>query len=131
MVNSRATRLTRADLAGALHDIASSDRSVAIVLAACEAWESGYVASLLARAEELTQHDAVDAYVSPREQALAAIDRAIRHENPFLRVHRAGVHPSDEAVDAMVAVLHQQAHFHDVAAELERRSIRRTPPPGA
>jgi hypothetical protein len=103
MDDQRPARLTRADLALALHEAAASDGNVARVLTACEAWESGYVASLLSRAEELSADD--HRLGSPRDRALSAIDTAIRHDNPFLRVHRSGVQPTDEAVDAMLAGL--------------------------
>ncbi len=126
MDSLRTARLTRADLAAALEEAATSDPNVARVLAACEAWEAGYLASLMTRAEEMVAHD--DQPGSPHERALSVIDRAIRHDNPFLRVHRSGVQPTVEAVEAMLAMLHQQASFHDVAAELERRAMRRTAP---
>ncbi|MFZ4719826.1 MAG: hypothetical protein ACOYMR_10395 [Ilumatobacteraceae bacterium] len=122
--------MSRAELAGALADLAESDRTVAKVLAASEAWETGYVAGLLSRAEELVSHDPPGAFDSVREQALTAIDRSIRHDNPFLRVHQSGIEPTAEQVDAIVGFLHQQAKFHDVAADLERRTAPRTPPPG-
>ena len=127
MDSLRSARLTRADLAVALEEAARADTNVARVLAACEAWEAGYITSLMARAEELCAHD--DRPESPHERALAAIDAAIRHDNPFLRVHRSGVQPSDEAVEAMLSMLHEQTQFHEAAVDLERRAMRRIAPP--
>jgi hypothetical protein len=123
----RTARLTRADLATALEEAALGDASVARVLTACEAWEAGYVASLMTRAEALSAHD--DAPGSPGDHALSAIDRAIRHDNPFLRVTRSGVQPTPEAVGAMLSMLREQRLFHEATAELERRSMRRLAPP--
>lgn len=126
----RVMGLTRGELASALAELAESDRAVAKVLAASEAWESGYVATLLSRAEALAGADGHDPELRPSEQALNAIDHAIRQDNPFLRVHRSGVEPTAEQVEAIVQFLHQQARFHDVAADLERRTAKRTAPPG-
>jgi len=119
--------VTRADLAAALDDIAHTDRNVARTLTVCEAWEPGYVAALLQRAEVLAQHDPTDGS-SLRERALGAIDRAIRTDNPFQRVTSSGVQPTPEAIDDILAMLRQQARFHQSAGELERRTIGRTPP---
>lgn len=127
MFQQSTSLVTRADLATALDDVAHADRNVARVLTACEAWEPGYVAALLQRAEMLSQHDPVsDAGL--RERALSAIDRAIRNDNPFQKVARSGVEPSDEAIEQVLAMLHQQSRFHETAGELERRSAGRTPP---
>ncbi|MEN9645394.1 MAG: hypothetical protein RL238_2063 [Actinomycetota bacterium] len=119
--------VTRADLAAALDDIAHADRNVARALTVCEAWEPGYVAALVQRAELLAQHDA-DNDAALRDRALSAIDRAIRTDNPFQRVTRSGVQPTDEAIDDILAILRQQARFHRSAGDLERRTIGRTPP---
>jgi hypothetical protein len=127
MDSLRSARLTRADLAVALEEAARADLSVARVLTACEAWEAGYITTLMARAEELCANG--DQPGSPSERALTAIDSAIRHDNPFLRVHRSGVQPSDEAVDAMLSMLHEQTLFHEASADLERRAMRRVAPP--
>jgi hypothetical protein len=127
MLQHSTSLVTRADLAAALDDIAHADRNVARALAAAEAWEPGYVAALVQRAEVLAQHDpASDA--SLRERALSAIDRAIRTDNPFQRVSRSGVQPTDDAIEQILAMLHQQARFHDSASDLERRTANRTPP---
>ena len=127
MDSLRSARLTRADLAVALEEAARADPNVARVLTACEAWEAGSVTKLMARAEELCAHD--DRPESPYDRALAAIDTAIRHDNPFLRVHRSGVQPSDDAVEAMLSMLHEQTVFHEAAVDLERRTLRRVAPP--
>lgn len=127
MDSLRSARLTRADLAVALEEAARADANVARVLTACEAWEAGYITSLMARAEALSASD--DGFTSPGDRALAAIDTAIRHDNPFLRVHNSGVQPSDDAVEAMMKMLHEQTLFHEAAADLERRAMRRLPPP--
>lgn len=119
--------VTRADLAAALDDIAHADRGVARTLTVCEAWEPGYVAALLQRAEHLAQHDP-DVAVPLRDRALGAIDRAIRIDNPFQRVTQSGVQPTDEAVEDILAMLRQQARFHGSAGDLERRTIGRMPP---
>ena len=85
--------ITRADLAAALVDLARADRNVAMVLAVCEAWEPGYVAVLLARAETLAGRDHRTGPVGPsvHDRSLSAIDRCIRHDNPFQRVQHSGV----------------------------------------
>ena len=119
--------VTRADLAAALDDLAHADRNVARTLTVCEAWEPGYVAALVQRAEVLAQHDPAGE-TSLRERAFSAIDRALRTDNPFQRVTKAGVQPSDEAIDDILAMLRQQARFHQSAGNLERRTIGRTPP---
>ena len=124
-----APQITRADLAAALADIAASDINVAKALAACEAWEVGYVASLLSRAEHLAANDPDDVYATLRERALSAIDRSIRLDNPFLRVQSSGVVPTPEATDALLEMLRQQAKFHGVTTELERRGLPRMAPP--
>ena len=126
MVQQSTSLVTRADLAAALDDIAHADRNVARALTACEAWEPGYVAALLQRAEVLAQHDPITDG-SLRERALAAIDRAIRTENPFLKLTRSGVQPSDDAIEQILSMLHQQARFHESAGELERRTAGRMP----
>jgi hypothetical protein len=120
--------ITRADLAGALVDLARAERNVAMVLAVCEAWEPGYVASLLARAETLAARDHRAGPVEPsvHERSLSAIDRCIRHDNPFQRVHQSGVLASTQTVDALIDLLDRQAKFHDIAGELERRLSPRT-----
>ena len=128
MEHVRAVRLSRSDLAGSLFELAASDLSVARVLTACEAWETGYVAGLLTRAEELSHHDPDDITESPGERALSAIDRAIRQDNPFLRVHKSGVQVSSEAITAMLDMLQIQSTFHEVAGHLERRTAPRTAP---
>lgn len=129
MERLHAARLTRADLAGSLFELAASDLAVARVLTACEAWETGYVAGLLTRAEALGNHDVDDITTSDQERALSAIDRAIRQDNPFLRVHKSGVQVSSEAIDAMLDMLQSQSVFHEVAGDLERRTTKRTAPP--
>ncbi len=126
MVQQSTALVTRADLAAALDDIAHADRNVARALTACEAWEPGYVAALLQRAEVLAQHDPVSD-TSLRERALVAIDRAIRTDNPFLKVDRSGVDPSDDSIEQILSMLHQQARFHESAGDLERRTVGRTP----
>ncbi len=129
MENLRARRISRADLAGALFELAAADLAVARVLTACEAWETGYVATLLSRAEELSRHDPDGTTDSTEERSLAAIDRAIRHDNPFLRVHRSGVQVTSEAINAMLDLLQQQSVFHGTAGDLERRTALRTARP--
>jgi hypothetical protein len=129
MEHLRAARLTRAELAGSLFDLAVADPAVARALTACEAWETGYVAMLLTRAEASSRHDVDDLTTSPRERALTAIDRAIRHDNPFLRVHQSGVQVTSDAIDAMLTMLQTQSVFHEVAGDLERRTTQRTAPP--
>ena len=129
MEHVRAMRLSRADLAESLFELAAADLSVARVLTACEAWEAGYVAGVLIRAEELSRHDPDDTTDSARERALSALARAIRHDNPFLRVHKSGVDVSSEAIMAMLDMLEMQSTFHERAGDLERRTALRTPPP--
>jgi hypothetical protein len=128
-MNDEPADITRADLAAALADLAESDSTVAKVLAACEAWEVGYMSGLFTRAEVLASNDPQGAYTSISERALSAIDRAIRLDNPFQRVHSAGVNPSPEAVTALIDLLRQQAKFHGASTDLERRGLPRIPPP--
>ena len=115
--------ITRADLAGALVDVARANRNVAMVLAVCESWEPGYVASLLGRAETLAGRDHRAGAVGPsvHDRSLSAIDRCIRHDNPFQRVQHSGVLATAAAVDALIELLDRQARFHDIAGEMERR----------
>ncbi len=114
--------LTRADLAAALVDLARCDPNVAAALATCEAWEPGYVDALLGRAELLAARDHRAGLMSATvgERSLSAIDRALRHDNPFQRVHRVRRWPPTAAVDALIDLLDREARFHDLAGELER-----------
>lgn len=128
MADTRAPHISRGELAGALAEIARDDPTVARALAACEAWETGYVGLLLTRAEQLAANDAPDTGFSRRDRSFGAIDRAIRLENPFQRVERAGVHVTEESIVALLKFLDTQALFHDTAAELERRGLRRHSP---
>jgi hypothetical protein len=109
---------------------------LAAALAVCEAWQSGYVASLLNRGADLVSYDAVNyagindngssgAGSSNRERAAHAIERAIEWANP--RHQAAGLDdpPSAEAVQALYALLTAQVRFHEAAIDIERRQWHR------
>lgn len=130
--------ITRADLAIALAEWVSRDQRLAECLAIHEAWEAGYLADLLHHAEVLAALDeaTVDATTGEArnvlidERARQAVATVIDTVNPF-GVHDIAVTrlPAD-ASTAVVHMLHAQAEFHRTTVDLDRRGLRRTPPPG-
>ena len=124
--------ITRADLAKALDELVHDDPRLAGVLAMCEAWEPGYVATLIVHAEVLVGNGLADraTETSLDERARLAVRQAVETANPRQRVERAGATPTTEAVDALIRMLGSRAHFHETTGELERRGIRREPPTG-
>lgn len=116
--------VTRADLAIALAAMVHDDARLAEALATCEAWEIGYVATLITKAEVLLANDAPD-LSRPDERAHIALHRAIELENPRGRVERSGRVATPDAVAALLAMLGSRAHFHEKAEPLERRGLRR------
>ena len=130
--------ITRADLATALADRVARDRRLAECLAIHEAWEAGYIADLLHHAEVLAALDEATIDQVPEHDRGELIDQRSTHAvstvidtiNPFGVHDIAASRLTPDASTAVVNMLHAQAEFHRATVELDRRGLRRTPPPG-
>jgi len=129
--------ITRADLAIALADRVAGDLRLAASLAIHEAWEAGYIADLLHHAEVVAalDDDLIDGTTGDARSTLIdersrhAVSLAIDNANPYGVYDIAGGRLTADASTAVVHMLHAQAEFHRTTVDLDRRGLRRTPPP--
>jgi len=122
---------TRADIADALVEMVEADDHLLFAIAIQEAWHSGFIGRLLAHAEVLVaQSMSTEFLVSEPMDPLEAARRAanILDTRYTLEIWKSAV--DVPARDAALEFLRAQARFHRTAAALERRGLRRTPPPG-
>lgn len=122
--------LTRPDIANAMVELIWGDRSLASAITVNEAWNSGYVARLLTRAEVLAAESVNHDPRGPEPlTATEAVAKAIDVANPHKVFERWSGHIEDDARHALVQLLRAQAMFHATAAPIERRGLRRMPIP--